>query len=82
MLVSPEVLAQAFPELRQKLEELNINSLFDLSEWSTNGRWMRLLEMEFDHLNVDFLALITVSPTPVHRELKDERCWGKYECTQ
>ena len=58
---------------------MNIKSLHDLSEWSSNGRWTEWLEMEVGHLSAEFLALITVFPTPVHRALKDERCWGKSE---
>ena len=33
--------------------------------------------MEIGQLGVDYKALITVIPPPIHSELKDERCWGK-----
>ena len=71
--VTPDVLAQAFHELRQKLEGMNINSIHDLSKWSSSERWTGWRELEVNHLNTEYLALITVFPTLVHREMKDER---------
>ena len=59
---------------------MNIHTLYDLSVWASNGRWTGWLDLEVGHLNAEYLALITVMPTPVHRALKDERCWGKSEC--
>ena len=75
--VSLIVLTQAFLDLRQKLEGVNVHMLFDLSNWASNGRWTGWLELGVDHLNDEYLSLITVMPTPVHRTLKNERCWGK-----
>ena len=71
--VTPDVLAQAFHELRKKLEGMNINSIHDLSKWSSSERWTGWRELEVNHLNTEYLALITVLPTLVHREMKDER---------
>ena len=33
------ILTQAFPDLRQRMESLNIHSLFDISEWTSTRRW-------------------------------------------
>ena len=78
--VTPGVLAQAVPELRHKLDDMRIKLLHDLSVCSSSGRWIGWHELEIGHLNADYLALITVLPTPVHHALKDKRGWGKAEC--
>ena len=74
------MLSQAFPELRQRLEEMNIKTLHDLSEWTSNGRWAGWIDMELEHLNSEYHALISVMSTPVHYALKDDKCWGNSGC--
>ena len=74
--VSP-VLVQEFPHLMQRLEGMNIHTLYDLSDWVSNGRWYGWIDLEIDQLNADYNSLITVFPTPVHCMMKDERCWGR-----
>ena len=59
---------------------MRIKSLHDLSVWSSSGRWTGWCELEVGHLNIEYLALNMVLPTPIHHALKDERCWGKVEC--
>ena len=76
--VPPIVLAQAFQDLRHYLESRNLHTLFDISDWTSKGRWFGLRDMEIGQLNVDYRPLITVLPPLIHHELKDERCWGKY----
>ena len=54
--------------------------MFDLSDWASNERWSGWLDLEISHLSLDYISLITMIPTPVHRTLKEERCWGKTGC--
>ena len=79
-LVSPVNHLVAFSDLKQWLDTLNIFTLYYLSSWKNNVRWIgwKALDMP-KHLRLDFNALSSIlqGSTPIDSQLLDNRGWGK-----
>ena len=62
------------------LDGSGINTLNDLFDWASSGRWIGWKRMDIPvHLHIYYRALLTLlhGHAPIHKILKDRRSWGK-----